>query len=102
VNNAVLRISLREENDAENVVLVLEGRVIGPWVEELRATCAPHLKDRRSLILDLAGVSFADAEGIELLVGLIGRRITLVNASPFLRQQLQPNDSISFPGRGTN
>ncbi len=97
----MLRISVREESDAENVVLVLEGRVIGPWVEELRATCAPHLKDRRSLILDLAGVSFADAEGIELLVGLLERRITLANASPFLRQQLQPNDSISFSGGGT-
>ena len=97
----MLRISVREENDAENVVLVLEGRVIGPWVEELRATCAPHLKDRRSLILDLAGVSFADAEGIELLAGLIERQITVTNPSPFLRQQLQPNDSISFSGGGT-
>ena len=96
----MLRISVREEDDAGNVVLVLEGRVIGPWVEELRATCAPHLKDRRSLILDLAGVSFADAEGIELLAGLVERRITLTNPSPFLRQQLQPNSSISFPGRG--
>jgi len=99
--NTVLRISVREESDAENVVLVLEGRVIGPWVEELRATCAPHLKDRRSLILDLAGVSFADAEGIELLAGLIERQITVTNPSPFLRQQLQPNGSISLPGRGT-
>ena len=97
----MLRISVREESDAENVVLVLEGRVIGPWVEELRAACAPHLKDSRSLILDLAGVSFADAEGIELLAGLLERRITLANASPFLRQQLQPNDSISFSGGGT-
>ena len=96
----MLRISVREESDAENVVLVLEGRVIGPWVEELRATCAPHLKDRRSLILDLAGVSFADAEGIELLAGLIERQITVTNPSPFLRQQLQPNGSISLPGRG--
>jgi len=99
--NTVLRISVREENDAENVVMILEGRVVGPWVEELRATCAPHLKDGHSLILDLTGVSFADAAGIELLAGLIERRIILANASPFLRQQLQLNDSISFLGRAT-
>src|SRR5439155_14426592 len=99
--NTVLRISVRKENDAENVILILEGRVVGPWVEELRATCAPHLKDGHSLILDLTGVSFADAAGIELLAGLIERRIILANASPFLRQQLQLNDSISFLGRAT-
>ena len=62
----MLRIS---QTGAPNhsVTLKLEGRVVGPWVEELRRICEPFLAEDRSLKLDLAEVSYVDAEGVATL-----------------------------------
>ena len=46
------------------VTLKLEGRVVGPWVSELRQVCETHLSEGRSLKLDLTDVTFADADGV--------------------------------------
>ena len=47
-------------------LLRLESQVTGPWVEELRRVCAEtlgnHGHDGNHLVLDLAGVSFLDAD----------------------------------------
>jgi anti-anti-sigma regulatory factor len=63
----VLRITLEEKSDA--VVLKLEGRLAGPWADELRrlweekaATCA-----QKKLSLDLRETTFADGDGIRIL-----------------------------------
>jgi len=62
-----LRITIEENGQA--MVLKLEGRVVGPWVDEL-----DHLWDRtsaslaaRKLSLDLRDTTFADAGGIRVL-----------------------------------
>ena len=54
----------------QSVTLKLEGRVVGPWVGELRQVCETHLSEGRVLKLDLADVTFADADGV--LVGIEG------------------------------
>jgi ABC-type transporter Mla MlaB component len=41
------------------------------------------------LTLDLSHVSFADHEGIVLLTSLIDRQVRLVNASPFMAEQMK-------------
>jgi hypothetical protein len=63
----VLRITLEENPDA--VVLKVEGRLAGPWVEELGRLWkekAPAVA-RKKLSLDLRGTTFADAGGIGIL-----------------------------------
>ena len=95
----MLRISIADSmNDA--VTVYLEGRIVGPWVAEVRGACAPLLVRSQGLILDLTGVSFADPTGIELLRQLMGRHVVVTNASPFLKQQLQKDYSGSFPEAG--
>jgi hypothetical protein len=70
-------------------VLRLEGRVIGPWVEELRRSCERTLATGTGLSLDLSHVSFLDRDGVELLRTLRTRDVALVNCSPFVAEQLK-------------
>jgi len=78
------------ESSAEGVRLRVEGRLIGRWVEELRRTCDLHaINGGIQLILDLADVSFADAEGIKLLKELRIRWVTLFNPSSLVAEQLK-------------
>jgi anti-anti-sigma regulatory factor len=63
----VLKITKQENSEA--IVLKLEGRLAGPWVEELDRLweeTAPALKERK-LSLDLRETTFADAGGIRVL-----------------------------------
>jgi anti-anti-sigma regulatory factor len=73
----------------QNVRLRVEGRLTGRSVEELRQTCELHFPGPGvPLILDLADVSFADAEGIALLKSLRSDNVTLQNPSRFLALQV--------------
>ncbi len=70
--------------------LRVEGRLTGRSVEELRQSCEFHAPDKGiRLTLDLADVSFADAQGIALLRDLKSRDVSLVNLAPFLALHLQ-------------
>ena len=73
----------------QTVTLRLEGRVVGPWVGELRQICKPLLSDGSNLVLDLAEVTFADENGIALLISLGSRGVKLLNALPFVEEQLK-------------
>jgi hypothetical protein len=62
----VLRISV--ERNAETFSLVLEGRLVGPWVDELRHVSAGlNASDGVSLTVDLCGLTAMDARGQDLL-----------------------------------
>jgi hypothetical protein len=93
----MLRID-RVETIPGATALRLEGEVIGPWVDELRRSCEPVLAlGGGALTLDLAGVSFVALEGIRLLERLMDRGVTVLNASPFVAEQLKvaPTDGGS-------
>jgi len=79
-----------EEDATDNSIrLRLDGSLVGQWVGLLRASCEQALQQQGVLTLDLAGVSFADHEGVQLLQQLEQRQATLINGSPFLREQLK-------------
>jgi len=61
--------------------LVLEGRIVGAWVAELRRVAASCRPASGRIVLDLAAVSFADADGLELLRGLLAGTARLGRAS---------------------
>lgn len=85
----MLRISVVDSTDLA-VRLRVEGRLTGRAVKELRESCELHAPEAgKRLILDLADVSFADADGIELLKGLKSRNVAFVNLVPFLALQLR-------------
>ncbi len=77
------------EMASRGYVLRLEGRVVGPWVEELRRSCEGALTNSIPVVLDLANVSFIDRTGVALLRGLGGRGVALINCSGFLAAQLR-------------
>lgn len=63
----MLRITVLEDQMTQTIKL--EGKIGGPWVEELERTwtsLAPSLGSKK-LQLDLRGVAFADDEGRKLL-----------------------------------
>lgn len=61
----MLRIT-RSEKDG-TIWLRLEGKLMGPWVDEFRATVAREASGKNRLNLDLDEVIFVDAEGLRLL-----------------------------------
>lgn len=71
------------------VTLQLEGRVQGPWVEELRRACAQVLATQHRLILDLAEVSFIDLQGVALCHHLRDHNVLFLHGSLFVTEQLK-------------
>jgi hypothetical protein len=64
---AMLRITIHEGAKAQTIQL--EGKIVGPWVEEFNRTwhsLAPSLGSKE-LHLDLRGVAFVDVKGRQLL-----------------------------------
>jgi hypothetical protein len=89
----MLRITVIESSKIA-VTLRVEGRITGPWVEELRTACNLHtFSDEVQLSLELADVSFADAGGIALLRELQSRGVSLIRTTPFLAEQLKDGTS---------
>ena len=84
----MLRISQAGKAN-HSVTLKLEGRVVGEWVGELRQVCETLLTEGRSLKLDLADVTFADASGVTALSSFKSRGVTFSNCSPFVEEQLK-------------
>ena len=80
-------------DDNEAVLFRLEGQVSGPWIQELRRVCNETLGDNggagQRLVLDLADVSFIDADGVALFRELTARHVKVTNSSLFVTEQLK-------------
>ena len=85
------RISQTVERDRA-VTFRLEGRVVGPWVAELREACRRVLEEKRGLTLDLSEVMFASRAAVTLLLELKAQGVVLSGCSPFLSQALKSAD----------
>lgn len=83
----MLKIVSHESAD-KSITLKLEGRVIGPWVEEVKRLSEKILASGGNLIFDLSEVSFVDREGIDLFRKLRDRRAMFLSSSVFVAEQL--------------
>jgi anti-anti-sigma regulatory factor len=92
-----LRITLEE--NAEAMVLKLEGRLAGPWVAELDRLWARASPQRggRKLALDLRQTTYADAQGIGKLRAIYREtRADLLTGSPwtqYLAEEVQRKET---------
>lgn len=83
----MLRISVQENANA--VWLVLEGRLVGPWVDELKRVC----QERRACVaaaqmnIDLCGLTAMDTGGQQLLDELLQSGAT-IRCSDVMNQYL--------------
>ncbi|MBI1763314.1 MAG: STAS domain-containing protein [Acidobacteria bacterium] len=84
----MLRIT-EQKTTEDDLVLILEGRLTGPWVELLHSQCATLLAAATAATLDLRELAFADAAGLSLLANLQRQHIHLQNCPPFLAEQLR-------------
>jgi anti-anti-sigma regulatory factor len=67
----VLKITSQLDPVRPDMVLVLEGRLAGPWVEELKISCRRVVENHQwCTMIDLTGVTFVDAAGKTLLAQL--------------------------------
>ena len=84
----MLKISIINDSD-QAIELQLEGKLVGPWVEELRKLSDEALSLQKNVSLDLAKVWFVDSRGVTLLRDLAKRQVSELNCSQFVSQQLK-------------
>lgn len=77
------------QRDKRVAQLRVEGRVTQQTVKELQSSCAADFADHRSVLLDLSGVQFVDAAGIEAFHCLVQQGVVLVHCSGFLSEMLR-------------
>ena len=70
----------------------LEGKLLGPWVDELRNVCMQPLDRLEQVGLDLAAVNFASVAGAELLRELIRKGIIITQCSAFVAELLHADE----------
>lgn len=64
----MLKITGQRDAASDPLSLILEGRLAGPWVEELNSYWRQMAASQQSrAVIDLTGVTFVDAEGKALL-----------------------------------
>jgi ABC-type transporter Mla MlaB component len=74
---------------SEATTFQLEGKLVGPWVEELRRLSNAALARSEAVSLDLEKVWFVDSHGIALLKDLAKQKVAHLNCSQFISQQLE-------------
>jgi hypothetical protein len=82
----MLRITVLEST-VRATTLRVEGRIAGPWVEELRTTCNEHIGSSPArLYLELEEVCFADDTAVAYLKQLQDQGVGFLRVSPFLTE----------------
>ena len=84
----MLRITKMEDNGTQ-VLLRLEGKVMGQWAALLDGECRSFLGQKKAVYLDCSNVDFVDGEGIEVLNNLSRTQVTLMSAPGFVTELLQ-------------
>ena len=85
----MLRVSRTTENDT--ATLLLEGKLLAPWVEEVRVMVDDR-QDNRPRRLNLGAVDFVDRDGARFLAALRRNGIELANCSPFIASLIELHD----------
>lgn len=88
----MLRISF-VANGKRRVRLRLEGRAVGPWLEEIRAQCEARLIRGAVVCLDVSEVTYVDREGVALFLELISRGVSMYGCSSFLEEELKTGEN---------
>jgi hypothetical protein len=70
-------LKITSHADAGRITLELEGRVTGPWVEELRACWQRAAIGNQQVGVILKEVTFIDEGGRKLLADMYRQRVTL-------------------------
>jgi hypothetical protein len=86
----MVRITIRKE--ASRAVVAIDGRLVSADLEELQRV---RQTLTNSVVLDLDGMTGCAADGVALLRDWMGSGALLINAAPFLRMLLEPDNRQS-------
>jgi hypothetical protein len=84
----VLRLSRTPVTHGTQIIK-LEGKLVGPWVDEVRKACAAGADPSCLTELDLSALVFVDVAGERLLRDLIARGIEVVACSGYVAELLR-------------
>ena len=91
----MLRITESIEN-GKTIRLRLDGTITAASFAEIDEAYLLHRqKDQRTIILDMAGVSFMDPESAQKLVQLRSKDLRIINCSPFIATLLDSAESTT-------
>lgn len=84
----MLRVTTTDTN--EGTTLILEGKLSGPWVDEVQKCWAGYAMPRSqtTIRVNLREVSYVDGRGRDLLIHMEREGASLVEASDFIRHLL--------------
>jgi hypothetical protein len=85
----MLKISIKDSKTTRR--LVLEGKVVAPWANELRSACngLRSQPDQRQLVIDVRGVTDISAEGEQVLLCLMVQGAKFRGTGVFMKQVLK-------------
>ena len=83
----MLRITPQPQDQVES--FVIEGKLVGPWVDALRRAIEDAFKRSSCVELDLAGIRFATPAGARLLRELVARGATVLRSTHFVDELLR-------------
>ena len=83
---SLLRITIQEGSGP--ATLKLEGKLAGPWVEEVRQAWRSR-SATEAIVVDLFDVSFVDASGKDLLAEMWQGGADFVADSPLMKQVIE-------------
>ncbi len=66
----------------------LDGKLLEPWVLEVRQVCTANQTTPDQIRLDLSGLTYADQAGTQLLKDLVHRGVVVSACSGFIAQLL--------------
>jgi ABC-type transporter Mla MlaB component len=84
----MLRITRLEHSDT-GPVLKLEGKLVGPWVDEVWQAWGAAVPAAQRPCLDLSALSFADNAGVTLLRTLLEQDVSIVACSGYVAELLR-------------
>jgi anti-anti-sigma regulatory factor len=84
----MLRITYVAAEDSVST-LKLEGKLLGPWVEEFGRTFNEYISSNVGLQIDLQSVTFVDGAGVQLLRDLTRRGIRISACSALVAELLR-------------
>ncbi|MGA2255718.1 MAG: hypothetical protein ABSG53_13820 [Thermoguttaceae bacterium] len=84
---AMLRITATR-NDSQTI-LKLEGKLLEPWIEELRGAYTLAKSRSEQVVLNLADLSYADEAGTRLLCNFVQRGVAIGECSAFVTELLR-------------
>ena len=85
----MFRITVSHEAESSATRVLIEGRLMGEKMDQLSGVLETVSRQDQRVLVDLAGVSFADSEGLAELQRAEQRGAELVKASPFLSEMLR-------------